>query len=235
MSNILFPAAFSEKLDASTPDQAEILYFEQFSSDMQGGNGHPYKMKDLVHGLTAADFAAQGLDPRSPDIYSDLELGSARITNLEASGRNDVPIGAFLIKKLTAGCEVATAPAIGPAIFQREATESYRTRSKLAAIQSKLGGKSRDAGIRYFTSWVKRQPPEIVSRVFKAGIQIATEAGLDEMKVVQVSSDEHPVITNVEQTVDLTDPQFGFTGGKQETVTIEGNAYTGRIFTRELR
>ncbi len=213
------------------------LNLDLFDVNMSKGGGHAARLRDFYGQFKPADFRTAGMSQDLLYNYRDIGASTERVMAVNKSMKSDVPVGAYVVTKVQQD-EQDVADVVATAIFTTEDVQSYTSRSKRAAVLSKLGIASRDTGIRYLTGMMHERDAGHAPNIINLALNAGRIAGLTEVRLLRspetlaVSTTQ---IHTLEQEVDLDDPAFGFSGGNYGTAVIEGTEYSGYLFTRPLR
>lgn len=193
-----------------------------------------FDMQNMTAGLDANDFAALGLDARTPERYATREAAIERVQTLCVASAASRPIAPYLVLSSENG------QALGYAGLIREAQVESVVDRAIRMIKERIGSPSED-GTRLLTGWLRNsqiesvngKPEDFASRAVEGMLTISRTAGLVSVKAAVAEVDASgSQITAIESAVDLRG--YGFNRINEQLVVVEGVEYPSTVWERRF-
>jgi hypothetical protein len=188
-------------------------------------------LRGAVQGLSDRDFERAGLNVMTASTYSRFLASEKRIKALKTSFEAPVPAGAYITSVIQDQSDVQTI--IGMTAFARD-EGSVASNTLASKMLERLKLVDRDTKQRLFTSWfnAKKLPEvttaaEIADRIMRLGIEVARQAGLSELKIMQ--GDVAQTESGLSVVEHMIEPaRYGFVEiDEQSEVKVEKKTYRG--------
>lgn len=205
----------------------------QYSFDRIGSVPAGVDAEDLAaavgHNLTDADFEAAGLRADIASTYTNPKAARKRVRQLRKSGRSDVPVGAYIIKR--------DERPIGVVNLARD-EDSVIPMPRFQKILAKLHLRNRDSGSRLLTGWINTElaPSEAPELAIVGGIEIARLAGVLAVRADAMGVPRTPRLDVLEECTDILQSVGAQVRSDLSSRTVEGDEYEGTVWevgTRE--